>query len=126
MQMRMTPSIAHWTSVITTTDAQSRTSPFDRTQEVRGFESATLVLAPQRQYRRAKRDARARPTYPIEADHSTIAAPQVMPPPNAAKASVSPCRTRPRDSASQRAIGIDAADVLPNRPMSTKTFERSG
>ena len=52
----------------------------------------------------------------------TSAAPQVKPPPKATRRTLSPRRMRPTASASQSAIGIEAAEVLPYRWIFTKTF----
>ena len=45
--------------------------------------------------------------------HSTTAAPQLRPPPKPASTSLLPSCTSPCSTASQRAMGTDAAEVLP-------------
>ncbi len=61
-----------------------------------------------------------------EGDHwrwqRTTAAPQVNPPPNATIARICPGCTRPSLIASQRARGIEEAEVFPNLSMMTITF----
>src|SRR6476469_945161 len=52
----------------------------------------------------------------------TTAAPLVRPEPNATKRMLSPSLTRPWSTASQRAMGIEAAEVLPYLSMLRKTY----
>ena len=47
--------------------------------------------------------------------HSRTVAPHVNPPPNTTKSTMSPFFTRPHRTASSRATGTDAAEMLPTR-----------
>src|SRR5581483_2116335 len=57
--------------------------------------------------------------HPAGRPQRSTALDQVMPAPNPQDSTMSPAASRPSSAASARAIGIEAADVLPKRPMLT-------